>query len=60
MNERSTLCSSSMLFEESANVTLPGEIASGKLHGMIFGFHISPHTDSRHANGDLISGSMGI
>src|SRR5882762_4641822 len=34
--------------EESANVTLPGEIASGKLHGMIFGFHISPHTHSRH------------
>jgi len=46
--------------EESANVTLPGEIASGKLHGMIFGFHISPHTDSRHTNGDLRSGSMGI
>jgi len=22
---------------------VPGEIASGKLHGMILGFHISPH-----------------
>jgi hypothetical protein len=26
--------------EESANMTVPGEIASGKLHGMILGFHI--------------------
>src|SRR5260370_40473394 len=33
--------------EESANVTLSGKIASGKLHGMTFRRHISPH--SRHA-----------
>jgi hypothetical protein len=35
--------------EESANVTLPSEIASGKLHGMTLGCHISPHLRSRHS-----------
>src|ERR1700674_4112277 len=35
--------------EESANVTLPAETASGKLHGKILGRHISPHIHSRHA-----------
>jgi hypothetical protein len=35
--------------EEGANVTLPGEIASGKLHGMSLGCHISPHLHSRHS-----------
>src|SRR5260370_30390244 len=39
--------------KESANVTLPAEIASGELYGMIDS-HISPHTDSRDTNEDLI------
>ncbi len=45
--------------EESANVTLPAEIAPGELYGMI-GCHISPHMHSRRTNGDLRSGSVGI
>jgi hypothetical protein len=45
--------------EESANVTLPAEMASGELYGMIDS-HISPHTRSRHTNGDLTSGPIGI
>jgi hypothetical protein len=45
--------------EESANVTMPAEIASGELYGMING-HTSPHMHSRHTKGDLISGSIGI
>jgi hypothetical protein len=35
--------------EESANVTLPAEIASGKLHGTTLDRHISPHIHSRNA-----------
>src|SRR5256886_11695634 len=32
--------------EESANVTLPAEIAPGKLHGLSLGSHISPQFQS--------------
>jgi hypothetical protein len=46
--------------EESANVTLPAEIASGELYGMTLVCHISPHMHSRHTNGDLESGSVSI
>src|ERR1700741_3673802 len=41
--------------EESANVTLSGKIAPGKLHGMTLGRHISPHTHSRHATESTIA-----
>jgi hypothetical protein len=44
--------------EESANMTLPGEIASGKLHGMTLGGHISPHIYSRHATESTIANCM--
>src|SRR5436309_14272127 len=32
--------------DESANVTLPAEIAPGKLHGLSLGSHISPQFQS--------------
>jgi hypothetical protein len=41
--------------EESANVTLPAEIASGKLYGVTLGGHRSPHIHSRHATESTIA-----
>jgi hypothetical protein len=41
--------------EESANVTLPAEIASGELYGMTLGCHISPHIHSRHETESTIA-----
>src|SRR5260370_24098657 len=45
--------------EESANMTVPAEVASGALYGMIDS-HISPHSRSKHTHGDLTPGSTGI
>ncbi len=41
--------------EESANVTLPAEIAPGELYGMTLGCHISPHMHSRHGTESTIA-----
>src|SRR5258707_3733337 len=43
--------------EECANVTLPAEIASGKLHGTTLDRHISPHIHSRNAAESTIAPS---
>src|SRR5260370_31327014 len=41
--------------EESANVRLAAETASGELYGMTLGRHISPHIHSRHAKESTIA-----
>src|SRR5258708_3671558 len=44
--------------EESANVTLPAEIASGEMYGMTLVCHISPHMQSRHETGSRIANAL--
>src|SRR5260221_8747569 len=44
-------------FKEGANVRLPAEIASGKLHGTTLDRHISPHIHSRNAAESTIANS---
>src|ERR1700730_1226135 len=44
--------------EESANVTLPAEIASGELYGMTLVCHISPHMHSRYETESRIANAL--
>src|SRR5437879_2090387 len=44
--------------EESANVTLPAEIASGEMYGMTLVCHISPHMHSRYETESRIANAL--
>src|SRR5712664_110014 len=44
--------------EESANVTLSAEIASGEMYGMTLACHISPHMHSRYETESRIANAL--
>jgi hypothetical protein len=46
--------------EESANVTLPAEIASGELYGMTLVCHISPHMHRRNTTEGTIANAYHV